>query len=411
VKPEQNERTEQPVESEFTAPPGEAVETSEHEETLLPENLTEEVVERTAGPVAQALDHDAVRWMHQNDLAMALEKPHRSLTKRLQQKPRTAFMIAGGVILLLLSLLVPVAEPHVSLAGESIGPAWLTNSLLTTFILDIVIILIAFFATRNISLVPGGLQNVMEIVIEYILDLAELIAGNRARTYFPWAMTIFIFVIISNWSGLIPGVGSIGFYFEEHSEEGEEAAAIQVEADRAAQSEITYGNELASVDFSVLPAANAREEGAEVKAEEEHKKFIPLFRAPSADLNMTFALAIVTMVMVQVFGVRALGPSYFGKFFVWSGPNIGFKLINGFVGLLELFSEFSRLIAFGFRLFGNIFAGEIVLATMAFLIAFLIPVPFYALEIFIGFVQALVFTMLALAFFSLATIGHGEHEH
>ncbi len=116
------------------------------------------------------------------------------------------------------------------------------------------------------------------------------------------------------------------------------------------------------------------------------------------------------MITVQVFGVQALGLGYFGKFFVWQGPNISMKLLNGFVGLLELVSEFARVIAFGFRLFGNIFAGEVMLATMAFLIAFLLPLPFYMLEIFVGLVQALVFMMLALVFFSMSTQSH-DHEH
>ena len=126
--------------------------------------------------------------------------------------------------------------------------------------------------------------------------------------------------------------------------------------------------------------------------------------------RQTFALAIATMVMVQIWGFRYLGGSYFRKFWNFSGPNGFMKGINGFVGILELISEFARIIAFGFRLFGNIFAGEIVLATMAFLVAFLLPVPFYALEVFVGFVQALVFMMLALVFFQMATISHGGHD-
>jgi len=104
-----------------------------------------------------------------------------------------------------------------------------------------------------------------------------------------------------------------------------------------------------------------------------------------------------------------LGGRYFKKF--WNTSGHGFmKGINGFVGILELISEFARIIAFGFRLFGNIFAGEIVLATMAFLFAFLLPIPFYALEVFVGFVQALVFMMLALVFFQMSTISHGSHD-
>jgi F-type H+-transporting ATPase subunit a len=156
------------------------------------------------------------------------------------------------------------------------------------------------------------------------------------------------------------------------------------------------------------PEAEEEGEGA---AAEHGPKFVPLFRAPSTDLNMTFALAITTMVMVQVWGVRTQGTAYFAKFTNAKGSNIGMKIINGFVSFLEIISEFSRIIAFGFRLFGNIFAGEVVLGTMAFLIPFFLPVPFYVLEVGVGVIQALVFMMLALVFFTMATISHGHEEH
>jgi F-type H+-transporting ATPase subunit a len=126
---------------------------------------------------------------------------------------------------------------------------------------------------------------------------------------------------------------------------------------------------------------------------------------------MTFALAITTVIMVQIWGVRAQGGAYFSKFANASGENAAMKGISVFVSFLEIVSEFARIIAFGFRLFGNIFAGEVVLATMAFLIPFFLPLPFYALEIFVGVIQALVFMMLALVFFTMATISHGHEEH
>ena len=160
--------------------------------------------------------------------------------------------------------------------------------------------------------------------------------------------------------------------------------------------------------FLLAPESSAVE--APAAAEEGGTYFVPLFRAPSADLNLTLALALITMFMVQFFGVRALGFSYFRKFFTFSGKGY-MRFINAFVGILELISEISRIISFSFRLYGNIFAGEIVLATMAFLGAFLLPMPFYMLELFVGFVQALVFTMLALVFFSMATQGHHDDSH
>ncbi len=324
----------------------------------------------------------------------------------VKANPRRSAIIAGTVVLFLIGLFIPVPEPHVSLAGEAIfsdGPSWLTNSVITTIIVDIIVIIMALAATARMKLVPTGWQNAMEAVVEYLYGLAESVAGRAARSYFPWVATIFFLVIISNWFGLVPGVGSIGYFHEDaaHAQAGDEHSW-------------QISEKLVMADGKLLFQEEGDEAAAE-GAEEAHAKFVPLFRPPSADLNFTFALAISTMVMVQIWGVRTLGGSYFRKFFNASGQGF-MRGINAFVGILELVSEFSRILAFGFRLFGNIFAGEIVLATMTFLIAFLIPIPFYFLEVFVGFVQALVFMMLALVFFSMATISHGgdhgsDHGH
>ena len=315
-------------------------------------------------------------------------------------------------VLLLTSMVMkffwPVPPPHVALSGEPIfsdGPAWLTNSVVTTVIVDVVLLLLALITRFSLKEVPSGLQNMMEAVVEALYGLAESVSGKNASKFFPWVATIFLFVIISNWSGLIPGVGSIGFFHPVESHGTEEAPATEGEGHG-----YRIDGQLAMAGGSIILASPQREQAAPAAAESEHGKFVPLFRAPSADLNVTFALAIATMVMVQIWGFRYLGGSYFRKFWNFSGPNGFMKGINGFVGILELISEFARIIAFGFRLFGNIFAGEIVLATMAFLVAFLLPVPFYALEVFVGFVQALVFMMLALVFFQMATISHGGHD-
>ncbi len=336
----------------------------------------------------------------------------------VRNNPRDAAIAVGVLILLILSIIFRAPSPHVSLPAEPISeraPAWLTNSLLTTFLVDIVIIAIALLATRNVRLVPRGFQNVMEMIIEYLYGLAEGIAGKHARTFFPWVMTIFIYVIISNWAGLIPGVGAFGYKYEgyhggdidntEEELEFEQPSEELEPGDDAEGSVLDF--QIASADASTLFFRG----DAAPAAAEEGEGFIPLFRAPSADVNMTFALALITMVVVQYYGIKFQGGStYRRKFFTWHGPNLGMKFINAFVGFLEFLAQFSRFLAFGFRLFGNIFAGEIVLLTMIFLVAFLIPMPFYALEIFIGFVQALVFYMLALVFFTEATVVHGEHH-
>lgn len=312
--------------------------------------------------------------------------------------PRRAAIWAAAIVLLIIGFFIPVDSPHVVLHGEPIfstGPAWLTNSLLTTFIVDIVLIGLALLATSRMSLVPKGFQNVMEVLIEYLYSLSTSVAGARARQFFPVVATIFLFVLLSNYTGLIPGMGSIGYY--QYPAEGGEHALV-------------LDSQLAMADGNLVltqPIAN------NLATEDGHgPKFVPLFRAPSADLNMTFALAIVTVVLVQYWGVQALGGSYFKKFINTSGQGF-MKGVNIFVGILEIISELSRILAFGFRLFGNVFAGEIVLATMAFLVTFWLPMPFYILELFVGFVQALVFMMLALVFGTMATVSHGhdDHEH
>ena len=333
------------------------------------------------------------------------------------------------VVLLIASVLMrfiaPVPPPHVALSGEPIfsnGPQWLTNSVLMTIIVDIILIILALATRFSLKEIPSGLQNVMEAVVETLYGLAESVAGRNAAKFFPWAATLFLFIILSNWSGLIPGVGSIGVKqpVEVHDEtpathDGETPEATPTPEASASLGSRQLTNQLAMADGKLilvsLEDVQARPAAAGAAAEEgAHEKFVPLLRAPSADLNMTFALALATMVMVQIWGVRFLGGSYFRKFWNFTGPNGFMKGINFFVGILELISEFARIISFGFRLFGNIFAGEIVLATMAFLIAFLIPVPFYMLEVFVGFVQALVFMMLALVFFQMASIGHDGHN-
>lgn len=316
----------------------------------------------------------------------------------VQSNPRRAAIIGGAIFLLLLSFVIRVPQPHVSLAGEALfehGPSWFTNSLLTTILVDIFLIVLAFQTTRNMSLIPRGLQNFMEIIVEYFYDLSESIAGRAASQYFPWAMTLFLFLVISNWSGLLPLVGSLGvIHGDLHLEEA-------VEEEHG----FVLDNQLAMSDGAlVLVEAAAEEEG--------HTTFVPVFRAPSADLSTTFALAIATMFMVQVYGYRALGPAYFKKFFNTAGEGSQ-KGVNIFVSVLELISEVARVLTFSFRLFGNIFAGEVVLATMAFLVTFLVPLPFYFLEVAVSVIQAFVFAILALIFFSMSTVSHehdGEHH-
>ncbi len=244
---------------------------------------------------------------------------------------------------------------HISLAAEElfrIGAFPVTNSILTTWIVTLGLIILAFFGTRTLQMVPQGLQNILEYTIESLLKLFENILGDKqqARQFFPLLATLFLFILSANWFGLLPGVGSISV----HSHEG----------------------------------------------------MAPVFRPANADLNTTLALAIVTIASIQLFGIAAIGfGKYAGKYLNFSSP------IEFFVGILELIGEVSRMISFSFRLFGNIFAGEVLLTVIAFLLPVIAPLPFSFLEIFVGFVQALVFTLLATVFLKIAVTPHEHEEH
>jgi F-type H+-transporting ATPase subunit a len=252
----------------------------------------------------------------------------------------------------------PAYPPHVQLPAEMVGIVAgfpITNTMVAAWLSIITLLVLFRLATANMKMVPGRGQNLAEIVIEAFLGLAENVAGRaRARVFFPVIMTIFLFILTSNWMGLLPGYHTI------------------------------Y---IASPDI-------------------HHPGMVPLIRAANTDLNMTLALALASVVATTIFGIRHLGiGEYAGKFFNFrEGP------IGVFVGFLELISEFSRIISFTFRLFGNIFAGEVLLAVVGFLIPWIVILPFFGLELFVGFIQAFVFAILTLVFMTVATTSHAHHE-
>jgi len=242
----------------------------------------------------------------------------------------------------------------ISLAAEPIfhlGSFPVTNTLMVTLLISLLLIGITFFLKSRLALVPKGLQNLFEYVLEAVLDLVDSVTQDRKQTeqFFPLIATIFLFVILCNWIELVPGLGTIGLR------------------------EIHEGK-------SVI---------------------IPFIRSSSADLNVTAALAVISVFTVQFMGIAALGFfKYAGKFLI--SPFHKPYVIGTFVGILELIGEIAKLISFSFRLFGNIFAGEVLLAVMLMLVPYLVPLPFLLLEIFVGFIQALVFSMLTLVFLKMA---------
>ncbi len=321
-------------------------------------------------------------------------------------------------------ILLPVPLPGIQLPAEPIRITdgfSLPNTFIATILADITIIVIALLATRNMQLVPSGIQNVVEALIEFIYNLAQDLAGHNAKRFFPWAMTIFLFLLVANWWELIPGVDSIGWLESHHSLTAEDATSAGGE--EVLQEEmldhyrvqtlipgvaafITDANNPYKPTYEEYHEAHdhhtyvVREDGS------EYAVLVPFLRAATTDLNLTIGLALVVMVMVQVYGFQALGAGYLTKFFNFKGGPVGI-----FVGLIELISEFAKIISFGFRLFGNIFAGQVLLFVMAFLVPFLLPLPFYGLETFVGFIQAIVFAGLALIFFQGATESHDADHH
>jgi F-type H+-transporting ATPase subunit a len=318
---------------------------------------------------------------------------------------RRLFTTRNLVILLLIIALfvvsgllgLRVVMPEVSIAAEPIfhiGSFPVTNSLLTAWIAMLILIVLAYFATRDIprdleaasnqELMPGGLLNAAEMLIEGFYGLVRSVGGAWAPRFFPIVMTIFLFVITSNWLGLVPGFGSIGLLEHPHNPDttGYIARGAILTAERASEGHEGY----------VL---------------------VPFFRAPSTDLNFTLALALVSVALSQYFGVRALRLGYFKRFLNLGGFKQGVLMgvAELFAGALELIAEFAKIISFSFRLFGNIFAGEVLLGVVAFLIPYIASLPFYGLEVFVGFIQAVVFMMLSLVFFASATAGHGSEGH
>ena len=310
---------------------------------------------------------------------------------------------------------------HIELPAESItaSPLFLdfeiTNTMIATWIAIVVLVVISFFATRRISEVPRGLQNLVEVVIEFFLNLAESVAGrDRARRFLPLVMTIFLFIVTANWLGILPGYGTIGrvesaeevvHHAEQELEEGEEvdldAIKLQVFDGDGSFAIMPFG----SVDNQIT-AAELDEEKLEREGQQAGL-LVPFLRSANTDVNTTLAIALVAMFMVHFWAFRTLGFfGHIGKFINIKGGPIGM-----FVGLLEGISEIARVISFTFRLFGNIFAGEVLLVAMIFLIPLIGIIPFLGLELFVGMIQAFIFAMLTLVFASMATVSHRAEEH
>jgi len=320
------------------------------------------------------------------------------------QKPRkwrwgvNRWYVLAFIILSVIGVnLVAPVQPHIQVAAESlikeplftlpvIGSFYLTNTLIATLLGDLIIIGIALAvrsATRSGELVPKGISGVMEMLLEGGYNLTESTAGKWAKKIFPWFATVFLLVLVANLLKLVPGVETLGII--EHTEKD--------------------GHAIAAVGagwFNILPE----------KVEEGGYMLAPFVRGASTDLNFTLALALIAVVMTQVVGTQTQGVRYFSKFFnvgnIFKVPLLGF--MDFLVGLLEIISEFSKILSFTFRLFGNMFSGMVLMALVGVMVPVFVPSMLLVFELFIGVIQAFVFGMLTMVFMAQATIGHGEHE-
>ncbi len=248
-----------------------------------------------------------------------------------------------------------IRVPEVHLAPQAlftIGGFTVTNTLLSAWLTTVVILVLFGLGTRRMSIVPGRLQGLLEMLIEVLYGFIKGMAGEHyARRFFPLLATIFIFVAFNAWMALLPVYPTVGF-----------------------------------------------------KAEGADYVTTHLFRSAGTDINMPLALALVAFVFIEAWGFRVHKVGYLKEFFRLGNP------VQTFIGLLELISHFIRIISFTFRLFGNMLAGEIVLFMMTFLTFFVTPIIFYGLEILVGGVQALVFMGLTLVFTVLAVAPHEGHK-
>ncbi len=296
--------------------------------------------------------------------------------------------IAGGIF-------KPVS-PAVVLPGEPFLPGWpITNTLVSTFLADLVLLWLGWRTVafmRSGKQVPSGVYHIVEMIVEFLWNTAEGTAGKWAKRMFPIMATIFLLVLVANLIRIIPGFETIGYL-----------APAEGTSQGYATVQILPG--LYALNGSQLVAAGAGEAST----------VVPFLRGSATDLNFTFALAIVAVLAVEYFGFRALGLGYLGKFFNFGGMinKPVFGVIDFGVGLLELVSEISKIISFAFRLFGNIFAGTLLLSIVGALTVAVVPSLLYVLELFVGAIQAYVFGMLTLVFMSQAVIGHGggHDEH
>lgn len=258
---------------------------------------------------------------------------------------------------------------HIALRAGELGHIFgfpITNTLLMSWIVMFVLIVTGFIAGRDVRKIPSKVQTFFETLFSFLLDYIEEVLESRelAKRFFPLLATLFIFILLGNWFGLLPGVGD-SVYVERPTE----VVAYDEEG--------THG------------------EATATHGEKTHH--VALLYPVAVDLNFTLALAIIAFLVIEISGVLYVGALHYASKFINFRSPIGFL-----VGIIELVSEIARIISFSFRLFGNIFAGKTLILVAMFFVPLLLPVPLMLYEVFVGFIQASIFTLLTLFFVKLA---------
>ena len=266
-------------------------------------------------------------------------------------------------------LAIPPLAPEIIF---HIGGFPVTNTYINSTIVLALFVIAGYFLRSRSKEIPDKLQNFAESILEVMLGYIDQVTKDRKKSlkFLPVVGTLFLFILISNWLGIFPGIGSVGRWLVMHGE----------------------------------------------------LELVPIFRPANTDLNTTLAMAVMTIVLTHIFGIVAVGFFRYANKFVklgdiWrslrkGGISIMVAVIEFGVGIIEIFSEIAKMVSLSLRLFGNVFAGEVLLTVIGSLVAFFVPLPFIALEILVGLIQAIVFSMLVLVSFTMATAevaeGHGH---
>lgn len=229
-----------------------------------------------------------------------------------------------------------------------IGSLPITNTLLDTLFVDAALLGLTYYVYKKTSVVPGFIQVLIELTVNLFYELTESVAGSQTYKIFPYVMSFFIFILFANWSGLLPIISDFGFY---------------------------HGS-----------------------------NFTPLLRSPSTDLNTTLALALISLTATHTMSIKTIGLKHYLNRFFSLNP------LAAYTGIMELISEVVKIISFSFRLFGNIFVGELMLGLLSASYAYILPIPLIIYELFVGFIQATIFALLTMAFMSIFTTKHEPME-